>query len=150
MRAAQKALRRTGELTVQDAINQVEIVNMVTEGIQQAMKNPPTSIIDEHHQETANLAEENSDKCSIKWHNNNNIHLPTHSRAINSQTTNRTTINNSTNPSMIAPTRTTPYDLNVGVAETTIITTPIPTLKTVRVGATEGFIVGLTDNATTQ
>eukprot|EP00957_Ditylum_brightwellii_P134507 10254415-Ditylum_brightwellii.AAC.1 len=32
---------------------------MVAEGIQQAMKNPPTSIIDEHYQETANLAEEN-------------------------------------------------------------------------------------------
>eukprot|EP00957_Ditylum_brightwellii_P097607 7433012-Ditylum_brightwellii.AAC.1 len=32
---------------------------MVAEGIQQAMKNPPTSIIDEHHQETANLIEEN-------------------------------------------------------------------------------------------
>ena len=44
---------------MQDAINQVEIVNMVAEGIQQAMKSPPTSIIDEHRQETANLAEEN-------------------------------------------------------------------------------------------
>eukprot|EP00957_Ditylum_brightwellii_P032576 2468950-Ditylum_brightwellii.AAC.1 len=32
---------------------------MVAEGIQQAMKNPSLSIIDEHHQETANLAEEN-------------------------------------------------------------------------------------------
>eukprot|EP00957_Ditylum_brightwellii_P107310 8187993-Ditylum_brightwellii.AAC.1 len=44
---------------MQDAINQVEIVNMVAEGIQQAVKSPPTSIINEHHQETANLAEEN-------------------------------------------------------------------------------------------
>ena len=60
MREAQKALQCTGELTVQDAINQVEIVNMVAEGIQQAMKNPPTSIIDEHRQETANLVEENT------------------------------------------------------------------------------------------
>eukprot|EP00957_Ditylum_brightwellii_P020564 1550453-Ditylum_brightwellii.AAC.1 len=34
MREAQKGLRCTGELTVQDAINQVEIVNMVAEGIQ--------------------------------------------------------------------------------------------------------------------
>eukprot|EP00957_Ditylum_brightwellii_P049439 3751037-Ditylum_brightwellii.AAC.1 len=59
MRAAQKTLQHTGELTVQDAINQVEVVNMVAEGIQQAMKNPPTSIIDEHRKETANLAEEN-------------------------------------------------------------------------------------------
>eukprot|EP00957_Ditylum_brightwellii_P012539 947537-Ditylum_brightwellii.AAC.1 len=33
---------------------------MVAEGIQQAMKNPPTSIIDEHRQETANLVEENN------------------------------------------------------------------------------------------
>eukprot|EP00957_Ditylum_brightwellii_P122395 9333430-Ditylum_brightwellii.AAC.1 len=32
---------------------------MVAEGIQQAMKNPPTIILDDHHQETANLAEEN-------------------------------------------------------------------------------------------
>eukprot|EP00957_Ditylum_brightwellii_P003439 260324-Ditylum_brightwellii.AAC.1 len=32
---------------------------MVAEGIQQAMKNPPTSILDEHRQETTNLAEEN-------------------------------------------------------------------------------------------
>ena len=60
MRAAQKALQHTGELTLQDATNQVEIVNMVAKGIQQAMKNPPTSIINEHHQETANLAEENT------------------------------------------------------------------------------------------
>eukprot|EP00957_Ditylum_brightwellii_P200307 15270993-Ditylum_brightwellii.AAC.1 len=59
MRDAQKALRCTGEITVQDAINQVEIINMVAEGIQKAMKNPPTSILDEHQQETANLAEEN-------------------------------------------------------------------------------------------
>eukprot|EP00957_Ditylum_brightwellii_P047841 3634186-Ditylum_brightwellii.AAC.1 len=59
MREAQKALRCTGELTVQDAINQVEIINMMAEGIQQAMKNPRTSILDEHRQETANLAEEN-------------------------------------------------------------------------------------------
>ena len=44
---------------MQDAINQVEIVNMVAEGIQQAIKNPPTSILDEHCQETANLAEQN-------------------------------------------------------------------------------------------
>eukprot|EP00957_Ditylum_brightwellii_P078178 5943900-Ditylum_brightwellii.AAC.1 len=33
---------------------------MVAEGIQQAMKSPPTSIIDEHCQETANLVEENT------------------------------------------------------------------------------------------
>eukprot|EP00957_Ditylum_brightwellii_P201502 15325961-Ditylum_brightwellii.AAC.1 len=32
---------------------------MVAEGIQHAMKNPPTSILDEHHQETTNYAEEN-------------------------------------------------------------------------------------------
>eukprot|EP00957_Ditylum_brightwellii_P149640 11394378-Ditylum_brightwellii.AAC.1 len=32
---------------------------MVAEGIQQAMKNPPTNILDEYRQETANLAEEN-------------------------------------------------------------------------------------------
>eukprot|EP00957_Ditylum_brightwellii_P073125 5558020-Ditylum_brightwellii.AAC.2 len=38
MRDAQKALHCTGEFTVQDAISQVEIVNMVAEGIQQAMK----------------------------------------------------------------------------------------------------------------
>eukprot|EP00957_Ditylum_brightwellii_P139330 10618711-Ditylum_brightwellii.AAC.1 len=37
----------------------LKIVNMVAEGIQQAMENPPISIINEHHQETANLAEEN-------------------------------------------------------------------------------------------
>eukprot|EP00957_Ditylum_brightwellii_P151588 11544386-Ditylum_brightwellii.AAC.1 len=60
MQAAQKALRRTGELNMQDAINQVEIVNMVAEGIQQAMKNPPTSIINEYCQETDNLVEENT------------------------------------------------------------------------------------------
>eukprot|EP00957_Ditylum_brightwellii_P044600 3381658-Ditylum_brightwellii.AAC.1 len=59
MRDAQKVLRHTGKLTVQDAINQVEIVNMVAEGIQQAIKKPPTTIIDKHHQETANLVEEN-------------------------------------------------------------------------------------------
>eukprot|EP00957_Ditylum_brightwellii_P003312 250986-Ditylum_brightwellii.AAC.1 len=58
MQAAQKALQRTGELTVQDDINQVEIVNMVAEGIQQAMKSLPTNIIDEHRQETVNLVEE--------------------------------------------------------------------------------------------
>eukprot|EP00957_Ditylum_brightwellii_P068381 5191164-Ditylum_brightwellii.AAC.1 len=59
MRAAQKTLQRTGELTVQDDINQIEIVNMVAKGIQQATKSLPTSIIDEHRQETANMAEEN-------------------------------------------------------------------------------------------
>eukprot|EP00957_Ditylum_brightwellii_P199095 15176501-Ditylum_brightwellii.AAC.1 len=59
MRDAQKALHCTGELIMQDAINQVEIVNTVAEGIQQAMKNPPTIILYEHHQETTNLAEEN-------------------------------------------------------------------------------------------
>eukprot|EP00957_Ditylum_brightwellii_P117228 8940513-Ditylum_brightwellii.AAC.1 len=50
---------------------------------------------------------------------------------------------------MIAPTRTTPSNLNMGLAETTIITT-IPTSITIRVGTTEGFIVGLTDDAITQ
>eukprot|EP00957_Ditylum_brightwellii_P211860 15366685-Ditylum_brightwellii.AAC.1 len=60
MREAQKVLHCTGELTIQDAINQMEIVNMVVEGIQQAMKNPPQTILDEHYQETANLLEENS------------------------------------------------------------------------------------------
>eukprot|EP00957_Ditylum_brightwellii_P067669 5136231-Ditylum_brightwellii.AAC.1 len=33
---------------------------MVAEGIQQVMKNPPTRIINEHHQETANLAEKSA------------------------------------------------------------------------------------------
>eukprot|EP00957_Ditylum_brightwellii_P072529 5511990-Ditylum_brightwellii.AAC.2 len=60
MREVQKALHCTGELTIQDAINQVEIVNMAAEGIQQAMKNPLQTILDEHCQETANLVEENS------------------------------------------------------------------------------------------
>eukprot|EP00957_Ditylum_brightwellii_P062761 4763247-Ditylum_brightwellii.AAC.1 len=140
MREAQKALRHTGELTTQDAINQVEIINMVAEGIQQAMKNPPTSILDEHCQETANLAEEN--------HNNNN-NLLTHNKAINSHTfTNCTTINNSTRPSPTAPTHTTPIELSVDMAETTITTTP--TTITVRVGTTESFIAGLMGAATTQ
>eukprot|EP00957_Ditylum_brightwellii_P155372 11827554-Ditylum_brightwellii.AAC.1 len=60
MREAQKALHHIGKLSVQDAINQVEIVNMVVEGIQQAMKNPPHTMLDKHHQETSNLMEENS------------------------------------------------------------------------------------------
>eukprot|EP00957_Ditylum_brightwellii_P074492 5660184-Ditylum_brightwellii.AAC.1 len=33
---------------------------MVAEGIQQAMKNPPQTILDEHRQETVNLVEESS------------------------------------------------------------------------------------------
>eukprot|EP00957_Ditylum_brightwellii_P090422 6886047-Ditylum_brightwellii.AAC.1 len=33
----------------------MEVVNMVAEDIQQAMKNPPSTIFDEHQQETANL-----------------------------------------------------------------------------------------------
>eukprot|EP00957_Ditylum_brightwellii_P120743 9210189-Ditylum_brightwellii.AAC.1 len=44
MMDAQKSQRQTGELTVQDAIDQVEITNMVAEGIQQAIKNPPTPL----------------------------------------------------------------------------------------------------------
>eukprot|EP00957_Ditylum_brightwellii_P167397 12744165-Ditylum_brightwellii.AAC.1 len=50
---------------------------------------------------------------------------------------------------MIAPTRTTPFDLNVDVAGTTIITITT-TLNTVKVGTTEDFTVGLTNDATTQ
>eukprot|EP00957_Ditylum_brightwellii_P123615 9424630-Ditylum_brightwellii.AAC.1 len=60
MKEAQEALHCTDELTVQDDINQVEIMNMVAEGIQQAAKNPPQTILDEHRQKTANLVEENS------------------------------------------------------------------------------------------
>eukprot|EP00957_Ditylum_brightwellii_P153795 11705886-Ditylum_brightwellii.AAC.1 len=45
---------------VQDVINQVAIVNIVAEGIQQAMKSPLIRIIDVHCQETTNLAEENT------------------------------------------------------------------------------------------
>eukprot|EP00957_Ditylum_brightwellii_P035652 2702992-Ditylum_brightwellii.AAC.1 len=60
MRDVQKALWCTGELMVPDAIIKVEIVNMVTEGIQQAMKNPPSMILNKHCQETTNLVKENA------------------------------------------------------------------------------------------
>eukprot|EP00957_Ditylum_brightwellii_P058735 4453643-Ditylum_brightwellii.AAC.2 len=45
---AHTSSRHTSELTVQDAIYHVNIVNMVAKGIQQAMKNPPTMIFNEY------------------------------------------------------------------------------------------------------
>ena len=38
-REAQKALRRTGALTIQESLNHAELVNLVQQGVQQAMAN---------------------------------------------------------------------------------------------------------------
>eukprot|EP00957_Ditylum_brightwellii_P207842 15354767-Ditylum_brightwellii.AAC.1 len=57
---AKKEIQRTGELTLNDSINQHEIINMVSEGIQQAIKNPPHEILEEYKVEIANAVQQNT------------------------------------------------------------------------------------------
>eukprot|EP00957_Ditylum_brightwellii_P048068 3649787-Ditylum_brightwellii.AAC.1 len=52
----QKELHRIGELSVEDSVNRTELVNMVSEGIQQVLQQGPSP-----HQDTANLENKNNE-----------------------------------------------------------------------------------------
>eukprot|EP00957_Ditylum_brightwellii_P130511 9956207-Ditylum_brightwellii.AAC.1 len=62
---AQKELCRTGKLAVEDSVNHTELVNMVSEGIQQALQQGPSP-----HQNTANIPRLDHQPytgCAIYW-----------------------------------------------------------------------------------